>query len=605
MGAMSKSKKLTSGEYVRAIVGVAKETYRAAPLASIVQIVGALITSVLPLITTFFAALTTTALADAYMGKEGAGQQAIMLVALTATVGIVQMTWTSFERYMSELMRYKVEAAISDRMYEHFLNLDFWRYDDKDTADMYDRARDFGRFFPYVFNQVSGLVVNAVTVVISIVALFFISWWISLIILVAIIPGIYLQLKLSRAQVAHRNAHVATRRSKNLLEWILGDYRQTAELRLYGLVKHLLKMRSELRERDEKARIDFERQYIGKQLMADVLEEIAQIVALVVIVLQIIARQQPVGYFLLVQQIVQRTIGDTNSFVRTLGSLDEDLANLVDYQEFMLLPERQGGGRHLRGIPDRIEMRNIQFHYHSSDTKVLDGVSISIERGQHIAIVGENGAGKSTLIKILTGLYRPIGGEVLIDGENLEDINISDWHRRLAVLHQDVSGYSFVNAKDSILLGDIEHPYDEERYEKAIKMAEAKTFLAKLPKGDQTYTNLWMEDEDGVKGVDLSGGQWQRLALARNFYRDSPIIILDEPTSAIDSLAESRIFKHLLHDKNKTIITISHRSTTIEKADCVYMMQDGRVIEQGTHAELVKQKGAYYTMFESQLSSKS
>jgi ATP-binding cassette subfamily B protein/ATP-binding cassette subfamily C protein len=110
-----------------------------------------------------------------------------------------------------------------------------------------------------------------------------------------------------------------------------------------------------------------------------------------------------------------------------------------------------------------------------------------------------------------------------------------------------------------------------------------------------------MEHNDGTKGVDLSGGQWQRLALARNFYRDSPIIILDEPTSAIDALAEARIFKNLFADKKRTVITISHRLTTVEKADVIYMLQDGRIVERGTHKELVAKHGAYYTMFESQL----
>ncbi len=598
---MTKQKKLTSKQYLVAIWHVAQETYRAAPFASIIQVVGALISSILPLVTTLFAALTTTALVDAYIGKPGAGQQAITLVLLTAIIGIIQTGWNSLERYMSELMRYRVEAAFSDRMYEHFLNLDFWRYDDKDTADMYDRARDFGRFFPYVFNQVSSLIVNVITVIISIIALFFISWWISVIILIAIIPGIYFQFKLSRAQVAHRNAHVTTRRSKSILEWILGDQKQTSELRLYGLVKHLLKMRNDLREMDEKARIEFERQYIGKQLAADIIEETAQIIALVVIVFQIIAKQQPVGYFLLVQQIVQRAIGDTNSFVRTLSGLDEDLANLFDYQEFMRLPERTGGDLALKEAPELIELKNIKFHYPSAEAIVVDGISMSIKKGQHVAIVGENGAGKSTLIKILVGLYKPVQGDVLIDGVSLEDISITQWHRQLAVLKQDVSGYAFVNAKDSVLLGDVQRPYDEERYQKALKMAEAKTFLTKLPKGDQTFTNVWMEDDEGVKGVDLSGGQWQRLALARNFYRDSPIIILDEPTSAIDALAETRIFTNLLKDKTKTIITISHRLTTVEKADYIYMLQDGKVAEEGTHDELVKKRGEYYTMFESQL----
>jgi ATP-binding cassette subfamily B protein/ATP-binding cassette subfamily C protein len=110
-----------------------------------------------------------------------------------------------------------------------------------------------------------------------------------------------------------------------------------------------------------------------------------------------------------------------------------------------------------------------------------------------------------------------------------------------------------------------------------------------------------MQDSEGTNGVDLSGGQWQRLALARNFYRDSPIIILDEPTSAIDALAESRIFKHLFADKSKTVITISHRLTTVEKADAIYILQEGEIVEQGTHKELVAKKGAYYTMFESHI----
>jgi ATP-binding cassette subfamily B protein len=122
-----------------------------------------------------------------------------------------------------------------------------------------------------------------------------------------------------------------------------------------------------------------------------------------------------------------------------------------------------------------------------------------------------------------------------------------------------------------------------------------------LPAGIENYVDNWIEDAKGNKGTDLSGGQWQRLALARNFFRDSPIIILDEPTSAIDALAESRIFKRLFTRKDKTIITISHRLTTVKKADMIYMLEEGKIVESGTHKELVDKKGPYYTMFETQL----
>lgn len=594
-------KKLTTKQFSIAILQVAKETYRAAPLPSVVQLAGAFVTAILPIITTYFAALTTTALADAYSGKEGAGSMAITYVLITAGLGVFLAGWGSFEQYLGQMMRYRVEAAMSDRMYEHFLNLDFWRYDDKDTADLYDRATDFGRFFPYVFDRFSRLISHALAAIISIFALAFVSWWISLIVLLAIIPSIYIQFKLSRAQVAHRNANVVTRRSKGMLEWILGDQRQTAELRLYGIVKFLLKYRKELRDTDEKARIEFERQYIAKQLGADILQAAAEVTALVFTVMQIIARQQPIGQFIYVQQVVSRALSSTNQFVSQLSTLDEDLANLFDYQEFMRLPKRIGGTKKLKQTPEVIEVRNVSFHYPNNTAKVLDDVSFSIRRGQHIAIVGENGAGKSTLIKILTGLYEPVGGQVFVDDTDMKDIAIISWHRLLGVLQQDAIGYSFANAKDNVLFGDVERPYSQERYTRALTMAEAATFIKKLPQGDQTYVNNWMETADGVKGVDLSGGQWQRLSLARNFYRDSPIIILDEPTSAIDALAESRIFKHLFADKTKTVVTISHRLTTVEKADIIYMLEEGRIVEQGTHAELVKKKAAYYTMFESQL----
>jgi len=232
---------------------------------------------------------------------------------------------------------------------------------------------------------------------------------------------------------------------------------------------------------------------------------------------------------------------------------------------------------------------------------VLRDVSLTIESGQHVAIVGENGAGKSTLIKLLTGLYAPTSGSVMVDDTSLSDISIDSWHDKLGVLQQDFISYGFASAKDNVYFGDTKRPFSAKRFESALDKAEAREFIEKLPKGIDSYVNPWMEDSDGNNGTELSGGQWQRLALARNFYRDSPIIILDEPTSAIDALAEARIFKHLFAEKDKTIITISHRLTTVQKADVVYMMKDGQVVETGTAAELIKQQGEFFTMFESQL----
>lgn len=594
-------KKLTTKQRIVAVARVAKLTYKAAPFAVVVKLIGSIVTAVLPIVTTYFAALTTTALAEAYVGNKAAGSQAIVYVLVTAGLGIMMTGWSSFEQYINQLTRYKVEASMNDRMYEHFLSLDFWRYDDKTTADLFDRAKQFANFFAYVFDRLAGVVTQFITMLAGLIALVFVSWWLGLILIIAIIPSVIIQFKLSRQQTEHWNANVETRRAKNMIEWRMFEPKHMAELRLYGMVRYLLDLRMKLRDSDEKERIEFERQYIFKRLGADVLEAGAEVTALVYTTLQIIAHTQPIGQFLYVQQVVSRALSGASGFVGQINSIDEDLANLFDYQEFMELETRHGGDKILEHQPDTITLDRISFRYPQAADEVLHDVSLLIKKGQHVAIVGENGAGKSTLIKILTGLYRPTKGKVLLDGEDLNDYDVSSWHALLGVLQQSYLSYGFASARDNVYFGDVSAPFDSARFEAALDRAEARTFLEKLPKGVDNFVLNWMEHNDGTKGVDLSGGQWQRLALARNFYRDSPIIILDEPTSAIDALAEARIFKRLFADKKRTVITISHRLTTVEKADIIYMLQDGKVVEQGTHEDLVKNKGPYYTMFESQL----
>jgi ATP-binding cassette subfamily B protein/ATP-binding cassette subfamily C protein len=599
---MAKPKpKLSTKQYLVAIGRVCKTTYRAAPMAIIIQLIGSVMSAVLPIITTYFAAQTTTALAGAFAGDAAAGDKAILYVIITAGLGVLMTAWSSLESYVSQLMRYKVEAAIGDRMYEHFLELDFWRYDDKKTADTYDKAQQFARFFPYVFERLANIFTQIMTMIAGLVALIIVSWWLGLIAVVAIIPGVLIQFRLSRASTKHWNENVETRRAQGMIEWHVLQPQYMAELRLYGVVRYLLNLRMKLRDSDERARIDFERSYMGKRLGADVLQAVAEIVALIWVTLQIIHRAQPIGQFIYVQQVVSRAIGGASSFVSAVSSIDEDVANLYDYQAFMDLPSQHRGAHRIDSAPEKIEIRDVSFQYPTAKTKVLHHVNMTIKRGQHVAIVGENGAGKSTLIKIITGLYRPTKGEVIIDGKVLADTVPATWHQWLGVLQQDFISYGFASAKDNIFFGDTSKPFSQDRLDQALDRAEARTFIEKLPKGIDSYVNPWMEDNDGNNGTELSGGQWQRLALARNFYRDSPIIILDEPTSAIDALAESRIFQHLFADKQRTVITISHRLTTIEKADVIFMLKDGKLVEQGTHRELVAQKGEYYTMFESQL----
>ncbi|WP_104117199.1 ABC transporter ATP-binding protein [Arthrobacter sp. B1805] len=598
---MGARRKLRLAPYARAVGQVLVVSAKASPGAVAMKIAGSLISAVLPLVTTYFASLTTTALAAAYAGDPDAGRSAVTYVIVTAVLGLLWGAFTSVDRYIQQVLSFRVGAIVGDRMYERFLALEFWRYDDKETVDLYDRARRFSDSYARVLDRIAAIFTQLVSVVLAIGALLLVSWWIALIVLVAIIPSVYLQFRLSREQMAHWNTQVDSRRQRRMIENNLMKPQHIAEMRLYGIVRHLMDLRSTLRDADEKRRLDFQKRYIPKQLLADALQYGAELLALVWIVGQIIARAQPVGQFLYVQQIVSRALSTANNLVSSLSSIDEDLANLKDYEQFMEFPLSTAAVGRLEAAPSVVELRDIHFTYAGSEAEVLKGISMSFERGTHVAIVGENGAGKSTLIRVLAGLYQPSGGSVLVDGRDLRGISIDDWHRYLAVMSQDFLRYEFATAANNIYFGDVHRPRDDDRVRRAAQDAEAVEFIEKMPNGFDNYVSNWMEDPRGRKGSGLSGGQWQRLAMARNFYRDAPFIVMDEPTSAIDALAEHRIFTRLFADRSRTIIAISHRLATIEKADIVYMLEDGRVVESGTHPELVALRGRYYRMFESQL----
>lgn len=212
-------------------------------------------------------------------------------------------------------------------MYEHFHQIDFWRYDDKKTVDMYDKAQQFARFFPYIFDRLASVLTQLITLVAALVALIIVSPWLGLIFLAAVIPGLIIQLRLSRASKNHWKQNLDTRQSQSMIEWQILQPKFMAELRLYGIIRYLLDMRIALRDKDEKARIEFERKYVGKKIAADVLEAAAEVIALIWTALQVSAHIQSIGRFLYVQQTVSRALGSVNSFVNTISSIDEDIAN--------------------------------------------------------------------------------------------------------------------------------------------------------------------------------------------------------------------------------------------------------------------------------------
>ncbi|MES2224521.1 MAG: ABC transporter ATP-binding protein [Patescibacteria group bacterium] len=246
-------------------------------------------------------------------------------------------------------------------------------------------------------------------------------------------------------------------------------------------------------------------------------------------------------------------------------------------------------------VPPRIELDNVSFAYPESDKTILKNISMTIESGEKLAIVGQNGAGKTTLIKLLCRVYEPTEGAILIDGINLKDIDLDYWREYLGVLFQDFSNYN-MTIRESIAIAKPDEPIDDEKVVLAAEMTDADEFIKEFP---NKYNQLvWKGFKDGV---ELSKGQFQRMAVARIFYRDAAVSILDEPTSAIDAVAEEKIFD-VLEKKmaGKTVVLISHRFSTVKNADKIAVIEHGELKEVGTHKSLMAKKGRYEELFSMQ-----
>lgn len=589
-------------QQLRAIVKVAKRSFRIAPSAAIVKIFDSVIYAVLPIVTTFFASLTTTALADAYGGVEGAAGDAILYVLLTIVAGIVSMSWRSVSDYISQKTRYVLDAAIEDEMMLQFSRLPFYMYDDKEVMDLHEKAKRFSYFFSGIFESIGMMAGGLFSAIGASIALIYVSPWVALAVIIAIIPGVFLQIKLARQQMKHWQGNITLRRRQGHMGWLLREADVIGEMRVYGVAKHLINTYSELRKTDERGRLEFELRMIWKKLAADIGALLVQLGSLIWVTLQIIDRAQPVGQFLYVQQMVSQAIGSADRLAMQLGRMDEDLANMIEYQSFMELEQIDDVGESLSKSPEVISFDRVSFKYPKTDKFVLKDVSIEVAKGQRVAIVGENGAGKSTIVKLIMGLYSPTTGQVLIDNRPLSEFKLSSWHRQIGLLGQEFALYTFGTIRENITLGDVNKRPTNKRIDEAVKMAEFGGVIKDLRHGIDTYVSRWMaDDKDDTTATELSGGQKQRLALARNFFRDSPLVVLDEPTSAIDALAEARVFDRLFKESDKTIVMVSHRLTTIEKADVIYMIENGQVVERGKHEDLVALRGKYFSMFKSQL----
>ena len=307
-----------------------------------------------------------------------------------------------------------------------------------------------------------------------------------------------------------------------------------------------------------------------------------------------------VGQFALFFQQTQNLMLGAEGILDNYSSINMRNKYLEKYFEFMKLEKKIQTPTRTNSIskspfPPLIEFKNVSFRYPNTKRYILQNFNLVVRPGEKIALVGENGAGKTTIIKLLLRFYDVSEGEMLINGVNIKDLELNDWYGHVGALFQDYIKYQFT-FKENIYFGNKKENNNQGLLKSAIKQSGADQFVKDFPsKYDQVVGKMF----DG--GIDLSGGQWQKLALGRAFFKNAPILILDEPTSAIDAKAEYEIFERVQKlQKDKTVIIISHRFSTVRNADRILVLNEGKIIEEGNHVALMKLKGLYAELFEIQ-----
>ena len=272
--------------------------------------------------------------------------------------------------------------------------------------------------------------------------------------------------------------------------------------------------------------------------------------------------------------------------------------NLISFtnEKPTIVPIKETPEHVQKNVPHTITFDHVYFKYPGSDRYVLEDICLTFRPGETVVLVGLNGAGKTTLIKLLTRLYDPTEGRILLDGRDLREYDVAELYSIFGIIFQDFGKYAFT-VGENIAFGDIHKPYDEKNVREAAEQGSISDYVEKLPGGYDTPLMRIFEQE----GTELSGGQWQKIAVARAFYSDSDILILDEPTAALDAIAEQEIFNQFDRlREDKTTIFVSHRLSSATVASLIVVLEYGRVIETGTHRELMNQKGRYHELFSTQ-----
>lgn len=582
-------------EYLIIIVKVIKLSYLSSKIYTILLWgLNILIGIAIPVSTLIWSEFIDTA-AIGILNNEW--KKAALWIVVYSVFLFTQNVFNIINDYVESILSAKLNIFTTDKIMKCISDLPMDYFDSSENYDKIQKVNTESNIRSMsIIKTLINLIQGSITMIGTVIILLQINWLILVILFFLCVPTLVLSLNLSFEKYNVYNIRVKDMRFISFLKNMMTEYENIKELRVNlssgFFINYINKKYSEFLKVDKK----IQRKYSVKMIGMDYIEQIIICIIRIYLLINVIVKKMSIGNLSLYINSIDSFRNSVITILNTMASIYEDGLYVNNLFEFLKIKEKitKDNGICIKEI-NKIEFRHVWFKYPNTEKYILKNINFIIEKGKSYSLVGLNGSGKTTIIKLILNLYTPVQGEILINDINLSCIDMDGYLSKIGVVFQDFMKYP-LTVHENISIASVRQMNNRNNIEKAAKLSGADRFIDKLP---QKYdTPLFREWDDGVQ---LSMGQWQKIAISRAFLEEFPVIILDEPTASLDAYAEFELYKKFKSIvKNKTSILIAHRFSTIKLADVIFVLKNGTIIESGSHDELLKLNGEYAYLYKIQ-----
>jgi len=576
--------------------------WQSAPAVVAAGLIFRLLASLLPMALLWITKLIIDSIVHALSTHQPVQARFWWLVATEFGLAVLGTALTRIIDYLDALLADKYTRHVSVRVMKHAAELDLLAYEDPVFYDRLERARVQATDRLGMIQSIGRLIQQVAIALSMSISIMLFSPWLMLLLIAGVLPAFLGESHFAFLGYAKNYRQTPIRRQLDYLR-VLGGSREAAkELKLFGLSEFLTERFARLSDQIYLENVALSRRRLVAGSFLSLIGTMGYYSAYVFVIWRTVNGALSIGTLTFLSGAILQASSNIQQIFSTLSGIADQALFLTDLLAFFDMQPTIRSKPHALAAPRPIvrgfEFRDVSFQYPGSSRLILNRMNFRFQPGERVALIGENGQGKTTVVKLITRLYDPSEGQILLDGVDLREYNLEDLYREIGVIFQDFMRYE-MTARENIAVGRIEELDNLQLLQTAAQKSMADSVIRQLP---TRYDQMLGRRFDG--GLDLSGGEWQKVALARAYLRDAQLLILDEPTASLDARSEFEVFHRFAElTAGKMALFISHRFSTVRMADRIIVLDDGRITEDGSHDQLSRTGGRYAEMFEMQAAS--